>query len=266
MFPPDPLSALLLGAEEGLRFPQGYGRSVPTQHGEVPSLQRFSMWPISCGRWPGLRERPQTPGSSPTPGSAGAPGWGVGGARRSSSTLTSSVAGTPRPGSCTCLLPSQVPPLTWSSSYLRAWALGTQCSSVDSGHRGFPGTGAHPAGPPHTVCSVHPSTHVQYAKATVGMVGTVSGSGNIQPPALPQGSDPEKPQCTKGPEDRRSQAPHNEAPQNHACPICNLFFTRISPPINLDFKLDCKHLERSRDHTSTPTATSGLRYSPGGGN
>ena len=107
----------------------------------------------------------------------------------------------PRPGSCTCLLPSQVPPLTWSSSYLRAWALGTQCSSVDSGHRGFPGTGAHPAGPPHTVCSVCPSTHVQDAKATVGMVGIVSGSGNIQPPALPQGSDPEKPpvhQRTRG--------------------------------------------------------------------
>ena len=73
------------------------------------------------------------------------------------------------------------------------------------------------------------------------------------------------PRCTEGPEDRRSQAPHNEAPQNQACPICNLFFTRISPPVNLDFKLDCKHLERSRGHTSTHTATSRLKYSPGGG-
>lgn len=94
----------------------------------------------------------------------------------------------PRPGSCTCLLPSQVPPLTWSSSYLRAWALGTQCSSVGSGHRGFPRTDVHPAGPPHT-CALCAS---QDAKAAVGTVGTVSGSGNIQSPALSQGSDPEK--------------------------------------------------------------------------
>lgn len=37
MCPPDPLSALLLGGVGGLRrFPQGYGRSVPTQHGERP--------------------------------------------------------------------------------------------------------------------------------------------------------------------------------------------------------------------------------------
>lgn len=56
-----------------------------------------------------------------------------------------------------------------------------------------------PSGAPldrHTHTPVHsmrPSTHVQDAKAAVGTVGTVSGSGNIQPPALPRGSDPEEP-------------------------------------------------------------------------
>lgn len=148
------------------------------------------------------------------------------------------------------MLPSQVPPLTWRS-YLRGLGSG----DIVSLHWLRPSgswTGTHTP----VICVPAPMSRMLRPQGTVGdsqwlWEHSASSSATRLRPR-------EAPSALKG-QETGARHPTNEAPQNQTCPICNLFFTHISPPVNLDFKLDCKHLERSRDQTSTHTATM-MRY------